>query len=69
MQTPPPFLFRKTTGKGAEPTPPMDHPRQLDGCPGGAHPFSSFVPTFILMNRYCFSYLFRTNLVSYYLFD
>ena len=49
---PPPFQFLKTSCKGADPTPPINHPRQLDGYPRGTRPFSSFVPTCMLMNRY-----------------
>ena len=59
----PPFLL------GAGPTPPIDHPRQLDGCPGGS-------PSLLLFRTYIYThesllllYLFRTNLVSYCLFD
>ena len=51
MQPPPQTL--KTLCKGADPTPPISHPRQLDGYPRGTRPFSSFVPTCMLMNRYC----------------
>ena len=50
MQPPPQTL--KTLCKGADPAPPTSHPRQLDDYPRGTRPFSSFVPTCMLMNRY-----------------
>ena len=56
--------------EGAEPTPPLGHPRQLVGCPGGeVQPFPYFVSTCMLMNRYFVMYLSQTNLVPYCLFD